>query len=206
MAGHEGSRRLFDKMVTVFSVAGPPIAIPMLAGIVWHRASNWGATAGFLAGVTAGLGVFFKESIKAAVVTVASLDGHSLPGFLQPGGAPSVQMLAFTTVTTTLLVMVMVSLLRPARGDEKRRSEAFVERLRTPVPPVVAAPGAVPAPFRVVGVCTVVIAVMLLAVQPFMGWNAGSKANLLIALLLLIPGVYWVVRARPKAVPSEQVQ
>jgi len=205
VAGHEGSRRLFDKMVTVFSVAGPPIAIPMLAGIVWHRASNWGATAGFLTGVTVGLGVLFKEAIKAAVVTIASLDSNSLPSLLQPSGAPSVQMLAFTTVTTTLLVMVVVSLLRPARGDEKRRSEGFVERLRTPVPPVVAVSGSVPAPFRVVGVCTVMIAVMLLAVQPFMGWNAGSKTNLLIVVILLVPGVYWIVRARQKAAPSEQV-
>lgn len=206
VAGHEGSRKLFDKMVTVFSVAAPPIAIPMLAGIVWHRASNKGAIAGFLSGITVGLAVFFKESIKSLIVRAASLDGGSIPGILQAAEAPTVPMLAFSTVLTTVVVMVAISLLFPAEGEERRRSQAFAEKLRTPVPPVQGGPGGVPAPFRVVGACTIAIAVMLLAVQPFMGWNTGSKTNLLIAFLLMIPGVYWITRGGSKAARLERVQ
>ena len=74
-----GQQEAVRKMVTVFSVAAPPIAIPMLAGIVWHRASNKGAIAGFLAGVCNGLCVFFKESIKTLIVEAASLDSGSFP-------------------------------------------------------------------------------------------------------------------------------
>jgi hypothetical protein len=164
----------------VFSIMAPPIAIPMLAGIVWRRASNRGAIVGFLTGVTLGLvlyGLITKGVIRPTSERVSEI------------------ILALSTAATTLVVMVVLSLVLPARGEEKRRSEAFAEKLRTPVPPVEAGPGGVPAPFRVVGVCTIAVAAMLLAIQPFMGWTAGSKVNLAIAVILLIPGIYWTIRA-----------
>lgn len=175
-----GSDVLFRKMVTVFSVATPPIAIPMLAGLVWRRASNTGALWGFIVGVTTGLVLYALLNLQV----------------IKPSGTHGAEVvLTLSTTFVTLAVMVVFSLLFPARGEEATRSAEFAERLETPVPPVEAEVGGVPAPFRIVGVCMMAVAALMLFIVPFMGWNTGSQTNLVIAVLLFVPGAYWALRA-----------
>ena len=184
--------RLFQKMVTVFSVAAPPIAIPMLAGLAWRKASNRGAIAAFLIGVTVGLTLFFYLTPER-VAHITSL--HYLT-FI--GAKAKENILTFSTVLSTLVSLVAFSYLLPSSSDEKRRIDAFEEKLRTPVPPVGEVVGGVPAPFRVVGVCVIAVSLLMLGILPFMGWNTGTQTNLVVALAMLIPGVYWAVRAGGK--------
>ena len=54
MAGG-GSERLFRNMVKLFSTAAAPVAIPMLLGLTWRRATNRGVLTGFAVGLTTGL-------------------------------------------------------------------------------------------------------------------------------------------------------
>ncbi len=54
MAGG-GSERLFRNMVKLFSTAAAPVAIPMLLGLTWPRATNRGVLSGFAVGLATGL-------------------------------------------------------------------------------------------------------------------------------------------------------
>jgi hypothetical protein len=158
-------------------VAAPPMAIPMLAGLVWRRASNAGAVAGFLSGISTGLCLF--ALISKGMLTL-------------PGKTPEI-VLTLCTVVTTLVVLVVVSLFRPSKGQEKWRKDCFIQKLRTPVPPAVLADRtAIPSPWGAVGVSVIATAILLLAIQPAMGWNTGSKTNLIVGVGLLIMGmVMW---------------
>lgn len=175
-----GQRALFQQMVTVFSVAAPPIAIPMLLGLVWRKASNLGAIAGFGAGITTGLILF--TLIQKGVITTTGKN-HEI-------------ILTLSTVSTTLVAMVVISLLCPSSGEEKRRSEAFAQRLRRPVTgDEIAETGVIPSPWGVVGACMVAVAVMLLAITPFMKWDVGSIANVTVGGSLLAIGALMTIRA-----------
>ena len=115
-------------------------------------------------------------------------------------------MLAFSTVIATVSRDGGISLLMPAQGEE-RRSAGFAEKLRTPVPPVLDGPGRRPAPSGVVGVCTIVICLDAPGRPAVHGLECRVKANLLIAVVLMIPGVFWIKHeASPKTAKSEQVQ
>jgi SSS family solute:Na+ symporter len=199
VAANRGNTLLFQKMVTVFSIAAPPIAIPMLAGLVWRRASNVGAIAAFLCGIIMGLTLYFligAEKVNPARVL-------TLVGFSAQSKAPEI-LLTLSTVLTTLVVLIPVSLLVPARGEERRRKDEFVVKLQTPVPPAdLADRTAVPSPWGAVGVSVMATAVLLLGVQPWMGWNAGSKTNLIIGIGLLAAGLLMVRQSRRGRRPAE---
>lgn len=176
-----GSDVLFRKMVTVFSIAAPPIALPMLAGLAWRRISNAGAVAGFVAGVGVGL-------VAYGLITFGRIEA--------PGKVAEI-VLTFSTAGTTFVVMTTVSLLRPARGEEARRCAEFVRRLSTPVETVeTPTAGAVPSPWGAVGVSVAAVAALLLAIQPWMPWGAGSAVNLSIGAGLLGVGVLMMLGAR----------
>lgn len=199
VAANRGDTLLFQKMVTVFSVAAPPIAIPMLAGLVWRRASNAGAIAGFLSGIVVGLTLYLL--IGAGRVDPART--LMLFGFSEQSKAPEI-LLTLSTVLSTLAVMVSVSLFVPALGDEKRRRDDFLARLETPVPPAdLADRTAVPSPWGAVGVSVMATAVLLLIVQPWMGWNAGSKTSMIIGIGLLAAGLLMVRQSRIARRPAE---
>jgi len=183
-----GGDVLFRKMVTVFSVAAPPIAVPMLAGLIWRRASNAGAIAAFLSGIGTGLTLYFL--VDNGVVDPARV--LMAVGLSNESKAPEI-LLTLSTFLTSLAVLVAVSLLVPARGPEQERRERFLARLRTPVPPLERADReGVPSPWGAVGVSVMATAVLLLGIQPAMGWGAGAKTNLAIgAGLLVIGGLMW---------------
>lgn len=182
VARSTGTADLFRKMVTVFSVAAPPIAIPMLAGLIWRQISNAGAIWGFLAGLIAGLTLFGLISTGKV-----QLEGDKTPEII----------LTLTSAITTILVMAGVSFLLPARGEAAERTRQFIEKLRSPLPPAEAADlAAAPSPWRAVGYSAIATSVLLLSIVPAMGWQTGWLTNLLIALGLLIVGAAMVIRSR----------
>lgn len=166
-----GNDVLFRKMVKVFSVASPPMALPMLAGLLWRRATNAGALAGFLGGLGVGVSLFFCGVGEAS--------------------------LAMATTAATLTNLVVVSLLTVPADTERRSAEEFAARLRVPISASEsAARGGVPSPWHAVGVSLVATAILLLAVTPAMGWGAGARINAVIGLGLLITGGLMTARAQ----------
>jgi len=165
----ESDKGLFDKMVKLFGVAGTPIAVPMLAGLLWRRTTHAGALAGFMAGVAVGLALFFF-------------------------GAPFIPV-ALTTIAVTLAALITVSLCeRPGKSEHLRR-EQFFEKLDKPVtfdpPPATTTRPMMP--LRIVGISTALVGVLLLSILPGMAWGAGTQINLAAGVVLLIGGVLMAV-------------
>jgi SSS family transporter len=204
LLAHGKGETLFDKMVTLFSIATAPVAVPMLLGLVSRRVSSSGAMAGFLCGTAVGLGVFAlsrlgHEVTLAGIVLTPGADKFGLAGHVW-----KTEMVQFvSTSLTTLVVTLTVSLLVPVADDAKERVEAFLQRLRTPIGGLDEEKG-LPAqvahilsPFRVVGVSVLFLGLMLLVVVP---WAAGTPAFWLdaaLALALLVIGgllTFWPTR------------
>ena len=161
---------LFDKMVKLFGVAGTPIAVPMLAGLLWRRTTHAGALAGFSAGVVVGLVLFLCDVAFTPV--------------------------ALTTIAVTLIALIAVSLLTLPGPSEQLRREQFFDLLDKPVAsdrqPATGTRRMMP--LRVVGVSTALVGIMLLVILPGMAWGAGTQINLAAGMVLLVAGVMMATR------------
>ncbi len=190
-----GGDKLFRSMVTLFSVAVAPVAVPMLAGLVTRKVTTRAALAGFLIGVTVGLVML-----------------RTVPDAFHFGGVAWKQENAifFGTLLTTLLVTTIVSVFDPARAHLKPSAGEFMRRLESPI-------GTLPedrsdstdqanviSPFRVVGTCTAIVGVMLIAVTPWTITAIGRALDLGLGAFLLISGVYvaWRSGAGPGKAPA----
>lgn len=112
LVGYPGERRLVDIMAGVFSVLLPPVALPMMLGLLTKRVSNAGALGGFLAGATFGVTAY----------AISFVSGY---GYL----ASQVYMPWITTLPT-LLVMILLSVLVPDGAQASVRINEFLGDMR----------------------------------------------------------------------------
>jgi len=195
---------LFRIMVTLFGVATAPVAVPMLLGLVSRRATNQGATAGFLVGIACGLALFFLSRYKHDVQFLGILWDHKNENIVIAGLALKMEIVLFlSTAIVTFGVMLLFSLIAPPDSAARARTEAFYARLRTPI-------GALPedeeirvarayiSPFGVVGVSILLIGVFLLAVLPWVGGGLVVALDLALAIVLIALGgvVAWFSRGQ----------
>jgi len=190
MARGRGEQQ-FRNMVTLFSIATAPVGLPMILGLLWKRITNRGAVAGFLIGVAVGLVLFYR-----------------FPDETQFLGATwkRENVILFGTAVTTLVVIIAVSFLLPQPADEKRRTEAFLKKLSVPIgemeedyEAVRPAGKDVISPFRVVGVTTGLIGILMLVILPWVGSGMAFKLDLWIGGGLLIVGSLMTWRSRQPA-------
>jgi len=172
----QGEDKLFRTMVKLFSVATAPVAIPMLLGLLWKRLNNFGAISGYALGLTTGLillGVLPNEGMWLGLKE------------------ENIILLAASVVTAS--VMIVVSLLTSRSPAENQRVEEFFRRISTPIgrmgadqeDPEEAGRNTLPAAFRVVGICIVLVGAMLLAIYPFMEKGSVRWMNNVIAASLM---------------------
>lgn len=102
---------LVKYMARLFGTLMPPVAIPMAAGLLSHRASNRGAILGFLLGTAFGIGAFFLSQQPA----LAYLG--------------TVTWITWITILPTTFGMVLGTLLLPDGEDRKRAVAEFLEGL-----------------------------------------------------------------------------
>lgn len=186
LAGGSGERQ-FRNMVTLFSTTAAPVAIPMLLGLLWRRATNAGVLSGFIVGLTVGFSLFW-----------------TLPDELAIGGTTvkKENLITLSTTAFTLLPAVLVSLLRRPGERESRRVGEFYRRLATPVgeweddDPPSTEQGRLLSPFRVVGFSTLFIGLLMLAVGPWVQGRLASALNLALSSVLLVIGILMVRRTR----------
>ena len=174
---------LVRNMFKLFSIATAPVAIPMMLGLLTKRITNAGAIAGFVGGVIVGLGCFFVIP-----------DETMLAGYV----IKQENLLLLATMLSTLVLSVVVSRLFPAGCAEAGRVEAFLRKLDTPV-------GCLPednqsggtqqiSPFRIVGICTVIVGIILAGIVPFARQGMSFYIVLSIVGVLIVLGglmVYW---------------
>jgi uncharacterized sodium:solute symporter family permease YidK len=113
MRSLQESKDLFDTMAKVFGVFLPPVAIPMLMGMLTPKVSSTGGKCALFGGIVSGLLLF--------------IIGATVPWFR------TAQALTFITSGMTLLGLALGSILHPDTGERKQKVETFFERFAKPV-------------------------------------------------------------------------
>ena len=108
----QGSDDLIRVMVKIFGIFLPPVAIPMLLGMLTPKVSKSGGLAGLIAGICSGLLAFFLSK-KYPVLLYEPV------------------ILSITSITT-FLGLCVGTLVLPDRGERAGQVIAFFERLNNP--------------------------------------------------------------------------
>ena len=176
----QGSGDLFNTMAKVFGLFLPPVAIPMLLGMLTPRVSSRGAQAGLFGGIVAGLAVF-------------SL-GATCP-FLRKA-----EFLTFFTSGVALFGMLAGSLLCPDAGDRREQVLAFFARFRDT--PAQADDAKTPSdvsflPVIAAGIAAVGL-ILIVAVLATAGLAKGHLSVCVGLALLLVASGFWMASRRLK--------
>ena len=111
LASKQDKQDLVNYMANLFGVLLPPVAIPMMAGLLSKRASNAGALAAFIAGTALGVAAYI-------------LGGSEELGYLR-----SVKYLTWITAVPTTLVLFGVSAIFPNSPEHMKRITQFLTGL-----------------------------------------------------------------------------
>lgn len=121
LAQMPGEVELVKIMAELFSVLLPPVAIPMMFGLLTRRVSNAGALGGFLAGTVFGLTAYFMSFVGEC-------------SFLR-----TVPYLTWITVLPTIGVMLPLSYVLPDNERKREEIALFIQGLTGAHPPPFAA-------------------------------------------------------------------
>ncbi len=173
------SEDLFRTMVTLFSVAAAPVAIPMLLGLVSRRVTNLGAVAGCISGLTVGLALYLL--VPGETVTIA---GTSL--YMEI-------VLFLSAAAVTLAVMIVTAWVWPPDERALAKADALLKRLKIPIGQldedhVASHDKTVYSPFGVVGVAILCIGLLLFSVLPWVDGGLDFTLAAFIAGLLTVLG------------------
>ncbi len=183
-----GKDSLFRNMVTLFSTAAAPVAIPMILGLTWRRATNRGVLTGFAIGL--GTGFILLGSLPSDF-TFLDLEWKKE------------NLILICTVLATLGPAVAVSLMQRLGKADRERIAAFHDRLTMPIgslpgdiPPAPTARESGMSPFRIVGICIMLIGVMMLVITPWVAEGLQRALNGGLAAGMLLIGVLLERRSR----------
>lgn len=204
--------KMFKTMVTLFGIAAAPLGVPMLLGLITKRTTNLGAIIGSIMGVAVGLLLFkFVDTINFLGMhwnaTAKRLDTW--------GMLWDTEILLFVvTSLVTLLFMFGISFLFPMSAREAEQSEEFHKRLLTPIGQApednVAHAGseATLSPFRIVGICTALIGLMMLGILPWIEFGPATWMNVVIGGGLAVLGglVAWLSKGPKAAAATNEPQ
>lgn len=197
---------LFTMMVTLFSVATAPVAVPMILGLLSPKLTGRSAFWGFLCGLFVGI-LLFILSLSSRPMELWQLRWNPEASTLSfyAYAAPLEMVLFIATSLVTLIVMLLITALVPMRTGDRENINAFFERLRKPIgtlPEEQEAVGASKAisPFLVVGISLIIIALLMAVVLPWSGSVITAVLNGGISLFLMLVGGGMAWLSRNKAV------
>ncbi len=206
-----GGDALFRSMVKLFSVAVPPVAIPMLWGLLSRRVNSISALAGFIVGVTTGLTMLFRWPAALFTWIPQGGEGVILAGTPLEAAWKLENLVFWASGAVTLLTVIVVNRLVRQTDDEYRRANEFIERLKVPIrqeeDEEPASASRAVSPFRIVGMCTIFIGALLVAVSPFVTGegtvsaieHVAMEVNLGLGILIVVVGVIMVWSSRRAA-------
>ena len=187
MRSLQKSKDLFDTMAKVFGLFLPPVAIPMLLGMLTPRVSSSGGTCALFGGIASGLAIFIAGAAYPWLRTA--------------------QALTFLTSGMTLLGVFLGSYWRPDTGERKQRVEAFFERFAAPAE---AAGQGTPAEASGFGSFLPVIAggiasmgaILILSVLTTVGFVKGSMSVCVGTTLIVVACGLWLSSRRHRRASS----
>jgi hypothetical protein len=150
LVGGQGKEDLVEYMARLFSVLMPPVAIPMMFGLLTRKVSNAGGVAGFLIGAISGITAYFLSYSEGL-------------GFLR-----TMPFLPWITSIPTLAGLGLFSVLVPDAPEQGERIARFLDGLARPeVEPSLKTvdKSVAPAAIRIIGLASAAMgAVLVLAV------------------------------------------
>lgn len=193
MQNVQGANDLFDITNKMFGIFLPPIAIPMLVGLISHRVSRKGGLCGLLGGIFVGVIVFvLGAGFWQGWIAKQQFGWQLLQGI--NAGIPwfrGVSVILTSTCAATFTGLLVGTLLFPDDAEQRADLELFFEKVGKPSP-VLEGPPARLTFFPLVSAGLAFIAVVLivssLATNPFAEVRlsvAGGGTMLAVAALFL---------------------
>ncbi|MCK4791434.1 MAG: hypothetical protein KAV87_47320, partial [Desulfobacteraceae bacterium] len=169
---------LVRAMFKLFGIATAPVAIPMLLGLLFKKVTNRGAISGFVAGLTVGILVFKFFPDETTFMNLAWKIEN---------------VLLLSTTLVSLVVVLTVSHLFPPKPEETERVDGLFARLATPIGelPQDTAPTGMSdsfSPFRIVGICVMIIGAMMGCILPFVAKGMPFMLVLCFAITAFLLG------------------
>ncbi|HPO09086.1 MAG TPA: hypothetical protein PLZ55_10490, partial [bacterium] len=129
---------LFRTMVTLFSIATAPVAVPMILGLLSKRVTNLSAIIGFVCGLAVGLYLFFQFyhwMPKGEQTPIWGMIWNPEKDELLVGSLRlKMEVVLFASnALVTFFAMMVTSLLKPMGAEDRARVESFQQRLATPI-------------------------------------------------------------------------
>lgn len=177
---------LFQLMARLFGVFLPPIAIPMLVGLLSRKASHAGALVGFLVGIVAGLAAYSFGSVVGLLTGDADL-AKRLNDTLR-----YLTIITPITVVTTLLGLFVGTWLSPNSEEKQEAVDRFLEGVRANRAEAQegrrVATGTSPAP--VIGTAVGALGALVVVVMILSPWvGQGSWVTLSVGCVMMAVGV-----------------
>ena len=187
---------LFDKMIIIFVLIGPPTTIPVLAGLLFRRLSNGGAICGFVSGI----GVSFV----ARFFGVAILDALS-PGaealFGRSIAMQAIPETAFMVISlgSTIGGLILGSIIWPGSAEDRGKVARFLDSVKAheesaPQDASTGASGVSPA--AVVGIAVTALGALLGIVVIVSVPLYEGRVSLVVSAGLLVVGCALIVLPR----------
>jgi SSS family solute:Na+ symporter len=189
-------RGLFEVMVTVFGLFVGPMLLPTLAGLVSHRLTARGATAGIVVGLISGVSLFSYKTWWLA--GRPDIDPNWLRYDYE---ALSI----LTNIGVTIAAMALATAVETVHPDERRRIAEFFVRLARPMRADVAVDTVEPDAFSPLTIITQVTAGtggLLLLASAVQSSAAGRAINAAAGVVVLLIAAGWYRLSRTPAVKS----
>ena len=181
----EGEGDLFDSMVTLYGIFLPPIAIPMLAGLAYRKASNFGALLALLGGIAVGVLAFLLRESDTGVVGEALKKNYVMTAL---------------TSSTALAGLILGTWLHRAPPEREARIASFFRRLEAPESSVdedSASPTTGFSPAALIALCiTALGAVLVLSVLTTAPLEEGALSLLVGVSMMTAGGIAWMWRSK----------
>lgn len=163
-----GQEDLFQLMVRLFSIFLPPVALPMLAGLITRRVSNAGGIAGLLLGMTTGLAVY----VLGGDESYASLRQEPV--------------ITACTLVSTAFGLLAGTLARRRTPRQAAAIQNFFNRIESPEGPLPAdtSPAQSASPLPVIGISIGSLGLLMIGVMLLTSVQEGF-ASLLVGFIML---------------------
>ncbi|HOQ89633.1 MAG TPA: hypothetical protein PLX03_05790 [Candidatus Hydrogenedentes bacterium] len=195
------AENLFRVMVSLFSIATAPVAIPMLLGLSTRKVSNTAALAGFLTGTAAGLALFYLSRQPSFSYWGITWDAAGSQIIWRTLTIKMETAQFYATCLGTLIGTGFGMLLSSTTSSEQVQIDLFMARLKTPI-------GLLPedqmvtgesafSPYPVASLSVAAIGGLMLLLLPFLGlgnMTAWLNGGLGLFFLLAGIGVYYKSR------------
>lgn len=163
---------LVQYMARLFAALLPPVALPMMAGLLSRRTSNAGALAGFGLGAVCGIVAY----------VMGGAEGY---GYLR-----TVPYLTWITLLPTAFGLVAGSIVAPIAGEQRRVVAEFLDGLRSQPDEktsLLASPDAAVA-LRIIGITTAAIGLILLTAVSIAAGLAEGKVSIAVGVAMAAAG------------------